>query len=217
MLLSEVRKIDRSNCWRILALLKASTGLSVTELAKAMRMSYMGVKQHCLELERKGYLDTWRRPKPVGRPEKLYRASPKSNRFFPNHVNDLSLGLLDAIEKTAGGTAPEKMLFAYFQRKGDAYLKELEGRSFEERAESFARLRNQDGYIARCEQLPKKGFVYVEYHNPLHELRQRFGSVDRMEQSLIERVLGESVLRAEETVSGVTRVEYQRMYHLEGG
>lgn len=210
MILSEARKIARSNCWRILSLLKSSTGMSVSELAKAMRMSYMGVKQHCLELERKGYLDTWRRPKPVGRPEKLYRASPKANRLFPNHVNDLSLGLLEAIGETAGGNAPEKMLFAYYQNKTESYLSELEGSTFEERAESLARLRNRDGYICRCEPIPDGGLAYVEYHNPMQELRDRYSSVDRMEEALVERVLGEPLARSNETVSGVTRVEYQR-------
>jgi len=33
-------------------------GLSVNELVDRMRMSYMGIKQHCLTLQRDGYLDT---------------------------------------------------------------------------------------------------------------------------------------------------------------
>ncbi|MEM7396649.1 MAG: MarR family transcriptional regulator, partial [Verrucomicrobiota bacterium] len=67
MLLSELRKISRPHWLEILIHVKRSTGLSVSELAKALRMSYMGVKQHCQDLEKKGFLDTWRRPKEVGR------------------------------------------------------------------------------------------------------------------------------------------------------
>ena len=53
--------------------LKRSRGLSVNELVDRMRMSYMGIKQHCLTLQRDGYLDTWRRPQKMGRPEMVYR------------------------------------------------------------------------------------------------------------------------------------------------
>jgi hypothetical protein len=33
-----------------------SRGLSVNELVRKMKMSYMGIKQHCLTLQRDGYL-----------------------------------------------------------------------------------------------------------------------------------------------------------------
>jgi len=45
-------------------------------------MSYMGVKQHCVELEEEGYLDTWRRSKGIGRPEMIYRLTARSHELF---------------------------------------------------------------------------------------------------------------------------------------
>lgn len=71
-LLPLLREIVHAPVLEIILLLKRSTGMSVNELCREMKMSYMGVKQHCVELEKKRLLDTWRRPKPAGRPEKVY-------------------------------------------------------------------------------------------------------------------------------------------------
>ena len=58
-----ITEIGKSQRLRLVNRLKRTQGLSVGELAEALGMSYMGVKQICVELERLGYLDTWRRPK----------------------------------------------------------------------------------------------------------------------------------------------------------
>ncbi len=55
-------EIGRTQRLEIGNALKRSRGLSVNEMVDRMRMSYMGIKQHCLTLQRDGYLDTWRRP-----------------------------------------------------------------------------------------------------------------------------------------------------------
>ena len=66
---SVLQDISRPQWYDIMRHLKQSQGLVVGELCEKLDMSYMGVKQHCVALEKLGYLDTWRRPKKVGRPE----------------------------------------------------------------------------------------------------------------------------------------------------
>ncbi len=70
-------ELGRSQRLRIIHMLKKTQGLAIGELAGRLDLSYMGVKQHCEELERQGFLDTRRRPKPIGRPEIVYRLTPK--------------------------------------------------------------------------------------------------------------------------------------------
>ena len=77
MLLPLLREMLHTPVLDILHLLKRSTGMTVGELSTPMKMSYMGVKQHCDDLVEKGMLDTFRRPKKSGRPEKLYRITHK--------------------------------------------------------------------------------------------------------------------------------------------
>ena len=79
-LLSEIGRTQRLE---ILNTLKRTKGLSVNELVGKMKMSYMGIKQHCLTLERDGYLDTWRRPQKMGRPEMVYRLTRRTHDLVP--------------------------------------------------------------------------------------------------------------------------------------
>ena len=64
-LLAEIGRTQRLD---ILNTLKRTKGLSVNQLFAKMKMSYMGLKQRCLTLERDGYFDTGRRPQKRGRP-----------------------------------------------------------------------------------------------------------------------------------------------------
>ncbi len=205
MFLKVARDIARPQTFAILDLLKRSTGMPVKDIAKALKMSYMGIKQHCVAMEKKGLLDTWRRPKETGRPEKLYRLTPKAGAFYPEVGNELTADLLQSIQQLYGPTAPDKLLFNYFSRKADNYLKKVKGKSVAERATAFARLRDQEGHCAEVEYDHQMGFRIVEYHSPLKEIAQAYPSVRRMEATMFARILGVEVQRTEERASGLTK------------
>ena len=145
-----------------------SAGLSVKALAAQFGMSYMGIKQHCLRLEKDGYLETERRHKELGRPELIYRLSPRAygliNTSLPdsqagkgppgNHSGGrLVLELLAAVRHTYGASAPEKLLFALFHRRAEDYATQLPPAAFPlaDRAAALARLRDADGHMASLE------------------------------------------------------------------
>lgn len=208
MFLRIARDIAKPQSFAILDLLKRSTGMPVKELAKALKMSYMGVKQHCLELEKKGFLDTWRRPGDVGRPEKLYRLTAKAAAFYPEAGNEMTLEILQSIQQIYGPTAPDKLLFAHFAKKTETYLKKVKGRSISERATAFAKLRNQEGYCAEVEYDPQNGFRVVEFHHPMKEIATAFPSIRQMETQMIQKILMTDVQRVEEKASGLTKVAW---------
>jgi outer membrane assembly lipoprotein YfiO len=91
-------EIGRTQRLEIVNALKRSRGLSVNELVDRMRMSYMGIKQHCLTLQRDGYLDTWRRPQKMGRPEMVYRLTRRTQDLFQADSNRFTLELLDSVQ-----------------------------------------------------------------------------------------------------------------------
>ena len=103
-------EIGRTQRLEILNSLKRTKGMSVNELVEKMGMSYMGIKQHCLTLQRDGYLDTWRRPQKMGRPEMVYRLTRRSHDLFPADSNEFTLELLRSICDIYGANAPEKLL-----------------------------------------------------------------------------------------------------------
>lgn len=208
MFLRIARDIAKPQSFAILDLLKRSTGLPVKDLAKALKMSYMGVKQHCVELEKKGLLDTWRRSGDMGRPEKLYRLTAKAASFYPEAGNEMTLEILQAIQQIYGPSAPDKLLFNHFARKTEAYLKKVKGRSISERATSFAKLRNAEGYCTDLEYDPQEGFRIVEFHHPMKEIAAAFPSIRQMETQMIQKILMTEVQRLEERASGLTKVAW---------
>lgn len=205
MFLKSVRDIAKPQQFAIIDLLKKSTGMPVAEMGRALGMSYMGIKQHCTELERKGWLDTWRRPVPNGRPEKLYRLTEKASSFYPESGNEMTLEILQSIAEIYGGSAPDKLLFNYFGKKTEGYLRKIKSGSTAERATAFAKLRNMEGHCAEVEYDAGTGFRITEYHSPLKDIAAVYPSVRRMEEQMFNKVLMTSVQRLEERTSGLTK------------
>ena len=143
-----IAEIGKSQRLEIVNKLKRTQGLSVGELAEHLGMSYMGVKQHCVDLEAEGYLDTWRRAKGVGRPELVYRLTERAHGLFPATSNGMTIALLENARALYGPSAPEKLLFSVFQKKAEAYQAKVRGQTVAERAGKLTRVRDSEGYMA---------------------------------------------------------------------
>lgn len=204
--------ISRPSCLGIIGELKRSGGLAIPELAKLLEMSYMGVKQHCVRLEKQGYLKVWRVPRvQVGRPQKLYKLTKKCDPLFPSGGAELVLALLDGVKVAFGEAAPEKLLFHYFEKERDDWMKAVRpGKSLVEKATRFADARMQSGHFCHCHYSSETGFLIEEYHHPLHRIFKLYPSLLVMETRMIEQVLGTRVKRMERKGSqGVKCTVYQ--------
>ena len=208
MFFRTLRDLARPQIVAIFDVLKRSDGLAVGDIAEALKMSYMGVKQYCVELEKRGYLDTWRRAKETGRPELTYRLTAKAQVLFPQHSNELSLEILDAVRQLHGPTAAEKILYQYFLKKTEAYAKKIKGKSLIERATSLARLRDAEAHCAQVDYDPRHGLRLTEFHSPLAELIKAYPSVAKMEEAMLSRLLQAPVQREMSAVSGLTRITF---------
>jgi predicted ArsR family transcriptional regulator len=210
MVLSLLKDICRPHVIDIIMLLKRGCGMSVNELSAALRMSYMGIKQHCIFLEKKGYLDTWRRPKPAGgRPEKIYRLTEKMGPLFPKAAGELGLDVLRAAEVIYGPEAGERLLLGFFQQKGERYASELKGRTLVDRAQNMAKIRMSEGCISFCEYSAMQGLRLIEYHTPLLNLVGRYPTAMDMEAQMFGRVLQCVVERLDLSFENVTRIEFR--------
>jgi len=199
-----IAEIGKSQRLEIINRIKRTQGLSVGELAEQLGMSYMGVKQHCVDLEEEGYLDTRRRAKGIGRPEMVYRLTERAHELFPTASNAMTIALLESAKALYGPAAPEKLLFSLFQRKGEAYQAKVRGHTLAERAGKLARLRDAEGCMAGYEDAPP--FIrIVEHHCPIRDLLKAFPIIARLEVELFTRVLGAPVHREEAHASGLYR------------
>lgn len=199
-LLSEIGRTQRLE---ILNTLKRTRGMSVNELVDKMKMSYMGIKQHCLTLERDGYLDTWRRPQKMGRPEMVYRLTKRTHDLFPCDSNDLTLQLLTSAKEIYGPNAPEKMLLNVFERKTKTLKEKVKGATVAERAQAFTKARDAEGYMSDFITDEKEGGAQIlECHSPIMNLLDQYPIIARLEQELVEAVLETKVRREEIRNSG---------------
>jgi len=196
-------EIGRTQRLEILNSLKRTRGMSVNELVEKMGMSYMGIKQHCLTLQRDGYLDTWRRPQKMGRPEMVYRLTRRSHDLFPADSNQFTLELLGSIRDIYGANAPEKFLYNVFEKRTAELRAKMKGENVVERAKWLARIRDNEGYMAQFLSSEKDGAQILECHSPILNLLEKFPIVGRLEQDMFEAVLGTSVRREETRTSGL--------------
>ena len=210
MVLPLLREMLHTPVLDILHHLKRSSGMTVGELATLMKMSYMGVKQHCDELAKKGLLDTWRRPKPSGRPEKLYRITRRLDPLFAPDPSAVALELLASAQKAFGETAAAKLLYTWFQSKTEVYAVRIDAKeTLIQRVRTLARLRSGEGCLSSAHHDEATGeLTLVEFHVPLRELAVEHEIYHELECEMIQRLLRCDVRRAVEEVSGLIRVTF---------
>lgn len=207
-----LRKLAKSQKYLILAEIKRSQGLSVSQLCERINLSYMGVKQHCVSLERDGYLDTWRRPKGMGRPEKAYRLTPQAQEFFPSEHTNFTAEVLRSLEEVYGPAAPEKILYQIYQNQTVKLQAKITGNSLEERARSLCALRDQAGYMSEYYFNPDlQRHQIIEYNSPVLAVADQFKILTQLETALIENILGIRVHRDQERVSGLYKCQFTLM------
>ncbi len=197
-------EIGRTQRLEILNALKRTRGMSVNELVDKMKMSYMGIKQHCLTLQRDGYLDTWRRPQKMGRPEMVYRLTKRSHDLFPSESNGLTLELLKSVREIYGANAPEKLLYSVFERQTAALKARVKGQTTAERAKWLVKVRDSEGYMSQFITDEKDGGTQIlECHSPIMNLIDRYPIVGRLEQDMFSSILETPVRREETRNSGL--------------
>ena len=190
-----IAEIGRTQRLEIVNSLKRSRGMSVNELVEKMKMSYMGIKQHCLTLERDGYLDTWRRPQKMGRPEMVYRLTRRSHDLFQADSHQFTLDLLKSVQEIYGSNAPEKLLYNIFEKTIAVLKAKAKGHTVAERAKWLARFRDGEGYMAQFTNGEEDGPKILECHSPIMNLLDRYPIIGRFEQDMFEGVLGTRVRR----------------------
>lgn len=188
--------LGRSQRLAVVRELKLAGPLAVRALAKRMGMSYMGVRQQCVLLEKAGYLQTQKNRRPAGRPELLYTLTKKADDLFEGEGSPFALGVLNAAAQLFGSTAPQKLLFVYFRERTEAYAKALRGKSVLARARGLARLRDREGYLARLEIGEDGAMQIVERHSPIADLLAVFPAIAKLEEDQFSAILGVPVRRA---------------------
>ena len=153
---------------QLLVLLKRTGSATVEEASGALSVASMTARQHLLNLERDGLVESQRVRRANGRPHFLYTLTPKGEEMFPRRYDLLARMLLDEVgeidPETLVGMPPGDRRTHLSQRSADRladrFRFDAETRNLEERIEAvtevlrtiggFAEwLRTADGYEIR--------------------------------------------------------------------
>jgi predicted ArsR family transcriptional regulator len=153
---------------QLLVLLKRTGSATVEEAAGALSVASMTARQHLLNLERDGVVESQRVRRSNGRPHFLYTLTPKGEEMFPRRYDLLARILLDEVGEidpmALAGMTPGDRRTHLIQRSADRLAErfrfDVESRSLEERIAAvtevlrtiggFAEwLRTPDGYEIR--------------------------------------------------------------------
>jgi predicted ArsR family transcriptional regulator len=163
----------------------------VSELARELAMSGMGVRRHLTALAAEGKVEQSASPRPGrGRPPFGWRLSEAGMEMFPRRYDALALELLEELSPAEAAGA--------LNRRNDKqvaqYRAALAGcTSLQERVAGLARLRDQAGYLAESSEVDGGILVLTENNCAVHRVAENHPAVCAMELSLLRRVLGPEV------------------------
>ena len=181
----------------ILDLLKRHGPSNAPALAALRGVNPTAVRQQLEVLQREGLVVRRTERRPRGRPTHLFALTPKAEALFPQAYGPLALAILRQLRETDGEGKLEKLFRRRTRGLVAAYRKRLEGKPPGERWHELARIRDEEGYMARVQ---ARGLV--EHHCPIAAIAQEFPLACRYEKLLFEAVLGIKLERTKHLAAG---------------
>jgi predicted ArsR family transcriptional regulator len=188
-----IDRISRPHWPAILRALAIHGPLPVKTIAARVGMSYMGIKQHCQELEAENLLMKEERKRKAGRPEILYFPTPEAWGLFRVEDEGPALFFLRKVAEEQGASLAEKYLWAWFRQLAETWepgLPEETG----SRWTALGQLRQKMGCILAWGQ--EAGHpVFWEAYSPWENLYDVIPQAVRLEALLLGQLLGCEVQR----------------------
>lgn len=192
-----MREFTEADRPAILDLLKIHGPTNAPRLAKLRGVTLTAVRQQLAALQREKLIQVRVEKRKVGRPTHLYALSEKADSLFPQAYGPFALSLLRQIRDVDGERKLEQMFERRTRSLVALYKKRLAGMSTAEKWRELAKIRADEGYMARAE-----GRGLSEHHCPIAAIAKEFPQACRFEKKLFEAVLGASLDRTDHLASG---------------
>lgn len=196
---------------KIIQMLKTEGPLTAKILAAKLGVTTMGVRQHVQALEESGDVIFHDEKAPRGRPTRYWSLTEQANSRFADRHDDLTAQILDSVITIFGDEGLEKMITHREDTAMANYRLALADRyGVEEKLETLAQLRSDEGYMATVEK--EEGiFWLMENHCPICSAATKCLSFCRSELEMFQALLAEvaEVSREEHIVSGARRCAYK--------
>jgi predicted ArsR family transcriptional regulator len=196
---------------KILFLLKTRGPATAAALAKVLRITPMGVRQHLARLVADGLVAHGDERRGVGRPKRHWLLTEKAALRFPDTHAQMTVEILGAAKAVFGVRGLDRLIRQRERETLARYKAAMRGaRSVAERARRLAALRSDEGYMAECIAKPDGSLLLVENHCPICAAARACQGLCRSELDIFRTVLGgAAVERTEHILAGARRCAYR--------
>ncbi|MEQ1753699.1 MAG: metalloregulator ArsR/SmtB family transcription factor [Micropepsaceae bacterium] len=196
----------------ILDHLKTHGPSDASEMAKALDVTPMAVRQHLYALEDAGLVAFSESGKSGarGRPSKTWQLQPRAASYFTDAHAELSVELIANIREIFGERGLDRLIEKRTEQQTVAYRATLAGAgTLKEKVKRLARLRTDAGYLAEV-QTVSDGFLLIENHCPVCRAARACTGLCRQELEVFQAALGKdvSISRTDHILAGARRCAY---------
>ncbi|MBU2871705.1 metalloregulator ArsR/SmtB family transcription factor [Colwellia sp. E2M01] len=196
---------------KIIQLLKTEGALTAKALAKDLGLTTMAVRQHVQALEDTGDV-VFKDIKAVrGRPTRHWSLTEKGSRRFTDRHDTLSVQLIDSVIHLFGDDAMEKVVAHQAEAEKSNYQLALADRyGIEEKLQTLAKLRSDEGYMAIVEKHDGV-FWLIENHCPIRAAATKSHCICQSELAIFQWLLSDiaTVTRDTHIIAGARRCAYK--------
>ena len=194
----------------ILFALKTRGALSAKLVAETFSISTMGAHKALKALADQGLVDAEDHSLGRGRPTRVFKLTSAGHARFPDNHADLTVDLIRDVELLFGTQGLDRLIARREERQRLAYAG-LDSGKLGDRVAALARLRSDEGYMARAEKADDGSYLLVEDHCPICAAADVCAGFCRSELEIFRSALGESVTvtREDHLLSGSRRCTYR--------
>lgn len=199
---------------RLLDRLKRGGPATAGELAAALTLTDVAIRQHLLALEGQGLVgQRTNAPKGRGRPAVMWSLTELAQSLFPERHAELTIGLIEATRKAVGEKGLQRIIDVRAKEQAAAYRKIMPPRSapLRKRVEALARQRTAEGYMAEVKREGRNAYLLIEHHCPICDAARCCVGLCGAELEVFQKTLGPGVTvqRTQHIVSGDDRCTYR--------
>lgn len=196
---------------KILFLLKTRGPATAAALAKALRITAMGARQHLAKLTADGLVGHADERLTVGRPKRHWRLTATAEARFPDSHAHMTVEILGAVRAAFGERGIDKIIALRERDTLAKYRRALRpAKNLAARVKKLAELRHDEGYMAEASAEPDGGFLLVENHCPVCAAARACQGLCRSELQIFRDVLpGCAVERVDHILAGARRCAYR--------
>lgn len=193
---------------KIIFLLKKNGSLSIEVLSRELHITSMGIRQHLLSLERKGYITYVTKRQGIGRPAFLYRLTEKAQNLFPTVYDEFIIDTFRDIENNEGKQKIDEL----FKWRKNRLLKDLkeslpEKKTLRDKLSTITNLLDTKGYLAELQDTNNHYSLKI-FHCPIFRLSSEYKEACRHDLQMFKELLGKEVSRQECIIDGDTSCTY---------